>query len=107
MMSQNTQQQAADPENRPEPADCTEQPPSPYHDHYLTIPNVICVVRIIGSIALIPAAVHGYATTFVVGFIALSLSDWIDGKLARWLNQQSVFGARLDSFSDSVFRIEG
>ena len=27
---------------------------------------------------------------------------WIDGKLARWLNQRSDFGARLDSLADSV-----
>ena len=35
-------------------------------------------------------------------FVALSLSDSIDGRIARWLNQRSDFGARLDSFADSV-----
>src|SRR5262249_51333504 len=29
--------------------------------------------------------------------------DWLDGKLARWLRQASVFGARLDSFADVAF----
>lgn len=106
MMSQDTQQQTLDRASTPK-ADLTDeqQPLSPYHDRYLTIPNAICLLRIIGSIALIPVAVYGYAEVFVAGFITLSLSDWIDGKLARWLNQQSVFGARLDSFSDSILYI--
>lgn len=74
----------------------------PFKDRYLTIPNVICVARIFGSLGLIGLAVTGHSTAFVTGFIALSLSDWIDGKLARWLNQRSDFGARLDSASDAI-----
>jgi len=73
-----------------------------YRDRWLTIPNLICIARLIGSIGLIGVAWAGYSTTFVVGFIVLSLSDWIDGKLARWLNQRSKFGARLDSASDAT-----
>jgi len=80
----------------------TAQADQPYKDRYLTIPNVICFGRIVGSLGLIGVAVAGYPRMFVGGFIALSLSDWVDGKLARWLNQRSDFGARLDSASDSV-----
>ena len=79
-----------------------DQPPSPYHDRYLTIPNLICVVRVVGSIAMIWLAVAGKPVAFVLSFVVLSLSDWVDGKLARWLNQRSAFGARLDSASDGV-----
>lgn len=74
----------------------------PYKDRFLTIPNLICFARIGGSVGLIGLAAAGYSTAFVVCFVVLSLSDWIDGKLARWLNQRSDFGARLDSASDSV-----
>lgn len=74
----------------------------PYKDRYLTIPNVICFIRVLGSLCLIGVAAAGYAKVFVVSFVVLSLSDWIDGKLARWLNQRSDFGARLDSASDSI-----
>jgi cardiolipin synthase len=35
-------------------------------------------------------------------FAVLSLSDWVDGRLARWLHQRSDFGARLDSFADAA-----
>lgn len=75
---------------------------SPYQDRYLTIPNIICIVRMIGSVGLIGLALADMPTAFVIGFVVLSLSDWVDGKLARWLNQRSDFGARLDSASDAV-----
>jgi len=74
----------------------------PYKDRYLTIPNVICVARFIGSLGILWFAFIGNATVFVFGFVVLSLSDWVDGKLARWLNQRSEFGARLDSASDAT-----
>lgn len=77
-------------------------PVSPCKDRYLTIPNVICVARIIGSLCLIWLAVAGHTVSFLVVFLVLHLSDWIDGKLARWLNQRSDFGARLDSVSDAI-----
>ena len=76
--------------------------PEPYKDRYLTIPNVICVARFLGSLVILWFAFNGYATVFTFGFIALSLSDTIDGRLARWLNQKSEFGARLDSASDAT-----
>ncbi len=65
-----------------------------------TIPNVICVGRILGSFVLVGIALRGEATAFTALFVILSLSDWVDGKLAIWLNQRSSFGARLDSFAD-------
>jgi cardiolipin synthase len=79
-----------------------EEQEHPYKDRFLTIPNIICFLRVLGSLCLIWVAAAGYARVFVISFVALSLSDWIDGKLARWLNQRSDFGARLDSASDSI-----
>lgn len=76
--------------------------PRPYKDRYLTIPNVICVARFLGSLVILWFAFNGNATVFTFGFIALSLSDTVDGRLARWLNQKSEFGARLDSASDAT-----
>ena len=75
---------------------------SPYRDRFVTIPNLICLARLVGSICLLGIAWAGHSKVFVAGFIVLSLSDWIDGKLARWLNQRLNFGARLDSASDAV-----
>lgn len=75
---------------------------SPYRDRIITIPNIICAVRLAGALSLIGVAMTDNPRLFVGIFTALSLSDWIDGKLARWLNQRSDFGARLDSLADSV-----
>ncbi|MCA9009966.1 MAG: CDP-alcohol phosphatidyltransferase family protein [Planctomycetaceae bacterium] len=77
-------------------------PRGPYQDRIVTIPNIICAVRLAGSLALFGFALTNNAGLFAGLFTLLSLSDWIDGKLARWLNQRSDFGARLDSFADSV-----
>lgn len=73
-----------------------------YKDSIVTIPNMICFARLTGSFVLFAFAVVGWRVPFVVLFIVLSLSDWIDGKLARWLHQRSDFGARLDSFADAA-----
>ncbi len=73
-----------------------------YRKKYVTVPNVICTIRLVGAIWLFWLAVQNQAHLFTGVFVALSLSDWIDGRLARWLKQRSDFGARLDSLADSV-----
>ena len=73
-----------------------------FKDSIVTVPNVICFVRLIGSFVLFALAVAGLRYCFVGLFLALSFSDWIDGRLARWLHQRSDFGARLDSAADAV-----
>ncbi len=73
-----------------------------YKDSIMTVPNVICFMRMAGSLILFGLAVAGYRHAFVGLFLFLSLSDWVDGKLARWLHQRSDFGARLDSAADAV-----
>jgi CDP-diacylglycerol--glycerol-3-phosphate 3-phosphatidyltransferase len=65
-----------------------------------TIPNLLCATRLAGVPVLIVLAWQGQAMAFVVLLLALVATDWIDGRLARWLNQQSDFGARLDSIAD-------
>lgn len=69
---------------------------------YVTIPNVICTLRLIGSIWLFWIAIQNQLLLFTWTFVALSLSDTVDGRIARWFNLRSDFGARLDSFADSV-----
>jgi cardiolipin synthase (CMP-forming) len=73
-----------------------------YRNRIVTIPNIICIVRLLGAVSLIYFAMMQKLGYFVGIFVVLSLSDWIDGRLARWLKQRSDFGARLDSFADSV-----
>ena len=79
------------------------EPRDPKFKHsIITIPNLICFARLAGALVLVAFAVWGWRYEFVGLFIVLSFSDWIDGRLARWLHQRSDFGARLDSTADAV-----
>ena len=67
-----------------------------------TIPNIICMLRILGSIVLVVLALAGRDKVFLWLFVALAMSDWIDGKLAKLLNQRSIWGPQLDSTADAA-----
>jgi len=71
-------------------------------ERLLTIPNIICMVRLVGSFGLVVIAWLGHREIFLWFFVSLAMTDWIDGKLAILLNQRTVFGARLDSWADAA-----
>ena len=71
----------------------------------LNAPNVLTLLRI----ALIPAFIFAYyldrpwAHMLATGlFILAALTDWLDGYLARKLEQTSPFGAFLDPVADKL-----
>jgi CDP-diacylglycerol--glycerol-3-phosphate 3-phosphatidyltransferase len=68
----------------------------------INVPNAFCVVRLAGSPGLIALAIMDRPLSFVVGFLLLVFTDWIDGRLAVWLDQRSTFGARFDSVADAA-----
>ncbi len=68
----------------------------------LTIPNVICVCRILAAPVLVALAASDRRAAVVALFLAMTASDWIDGKLAILLDQRSQIGPRLDSLADSA-----
>ena len=69
-------------------------------DRWLTVPNVLCLIRLLGSLTLVPAAISGRADVVIALFVALALTDGIDGLIARWCNQRSRIGPKLDSLAD-------
>jgi peptide/nickel transport system permease protein len=69
-------------------------------DDVLTVPNVLGALRFLGSPWLVLLGVAGRETAFLVLFLALTFTDWLDGKLAGWLDQRSKIGPRLDSLAD-------
>jgi CDP-diacylglycerol--glycerol-3-phosphate 3-phosphatidyltransferase len=71
-------------------------------DRLYTIPNIICGIRLVGSVFLILIAYLDRAEMFLWFFLFLAMTDWVDGKLAILLNQRSVLGARLDSWADAA-----
>jgi len=70
-----------------------------------TIPNILTLVRI----ALIPVFVvvywlpYGWAPVWAaLIFVIAGVTDWLDGYLARRLEQSSPFGAFLDPVADKL-----
>jgi cardiolipin synthase len=77
------------------------EPPS---DRILTIPNAISFARLLGVplflwLVLVPQAdVWAFVVLAVAG-----ATDWIDGYLARVLNQRSNLGILLDPLADRLY----
>ncbi|WP_112274659.1 CDP-alcohol phosphatidyltransferase family protein [Lentzea terrae] len=73
-------------------------------DRLLTIPNLLSVLRLAGVplflYLLLGPRADGWALLVLV---FAGLSDWLDGKLARWLNQMSNLGALLDPAADRLY----
>jgi cardiolipin synthase len=82
------------------------QQPDELPDRWLTIPNVLSVIRL----ALVPVFLwlllgpeaDGWALAVLV---YSGVSDWADGKIARWLNQASRLGAILDPAADRLYTL--
>ena len=68
----------------------------------LNVPNAITLLRLLVSPALAVLALAARADLFLYLFLALEVTDWLDGKLAVLLDQRSELGARLDSVADLV-----
>jgi CDP-diacylglycerol--glycerol-3-phosphate 3-phosphatidyltransferase len=64
---------------------------------------VLSVIRLVASPLLVVLALAGWPGWCLGLFVLLWLTDWLDGKLAIRLRQQTAFGARLDSFADATF----
>lgn len=70
-------------------------------EEYLTIPNVITSVRIVGSFVLFFLKIH--TLPFLIVYGVCGVSDALDGFVARRTKTTSDFGKRLDSVSDLLF----
>jgi cardiolipin synthase len=73
-------------------------------DRIWTWPNAISVLRLLGVplflwLLLVPEA-DGWA---VAVLMVSGVTDWLDGKLARWLDQSSRLGALLDPAADRLY----
>jgi cardiolipin synthase (CMP-forming) len=74
---------------------------------FLTIPTIMTWARIVA----IPLIIGVYYLGIDLGnknliatilFVVFALTDWLDGYLARKLNQSSAFGAFLDPVADKI-----
>ena len=66
----------------------------------LNLPNVLSICRLAAVPPLLYLAWTGRPRIFLACFIASLVSDFLDGLLARALNQVTDLGTRLDSWAD-------
>jgi len=69
-------------------------------DRLVTVPNALCMIRLLGAFVLPVLAIGNQPVAFVITYFVLTSTDWIDGKLARWLKQESKIGPKLDTVAD-------
>ena len=90
----------------PTPAPVPDQPaPEGIFDHVWTIPNVFTFIRFLLIAPLCWMIITGAAQGTWTPVILLALwasTDWIDGVLARALNQVSRFGQLFDPLADRL-----
>lgn len=81
--------------------------PAAAPDRILTIPNAISVARLAGVPVFLWLVLGPRTATAddwaVALLIVAGLSDWLDGKIARALNQTSRLGALLDPAADRLY----
>ncbi|QXJ19537.1 CDP-alcohol phosphatidyltransferase family protein [Actinomadura graeca] len=72
-------------------------------DRIWTVPNVLSLARLVG-VPLFLWLVLAEADWWALGLLVFAgLSDWLDGKLARALNQTSRLGMVLDPAADRLY----
>lgn len=64
------------------------------------MPNLFSGFRVLCAPVLLALAWQGAPGAFLTLFALGLVSDVLDGALARWLGQESDFGARLDQWAD-------
>jgi len=73
-------------------------------DRVLTVPNALSVLRLLGVPVFLYLLLVPQADGWAIALLAVSGgTDWLDGKLARWLDQSSKLGAFLDPAADRLY----
>lgn len=71
----------------------------------LNLPNTLTLIRILTIPFFLEfLAYHQYREALIV-FVIGSLTDFFDGRIARWTNQQTHLGAYLDPIADKLLVI--
>jgi cardiolipin synthase len=75
-------------------------------DRLVTVPNVLSLLRLAGVPLFLWLLLGPRHDGLAILVLALSgLTDWMDGKLARLLNQSSKLGALLDPAVDRLYTL--
>ncbi|MCS6712425.1 CDP-alcohol phosphatidyltransferase family protein [Brachybacterium sp. EF45031] len=78
--------------------------PDPGHDRgWATIPNAVTVLRLLLLVPVGVQLVQGGPDPLAVALLLVwALTDWVDGVLARALDQRSSVGETLDPIADRI-----
>lgn len=68
----------------------------------MTLPNLLTLGRIAATPAIVALAAAGFPVWAALLFVVAGLTDWLDGHLARRLNQMSALGAMFDPIADKL-----
>ncbi|MDF0529125.1 CDP-alcohol phosphatidyltransferase family protein [Tsukamurella sp. 8F] len=75
-------------------------------DRVWTIPNVLSILRLIGIPVFLVLLLWARQDAWALVVLMLAgATDWLDGKLARLLDQQSRLGALLDPLADRLYML--
>lgn len=71
---------------------------------FIWLPNAITIFRILVGLLLFSVIFYDKEITGirVAWFLAIALTDWVDGWLARKINARTVWGQLLDPLADKV-----
>jgi cardiolipin synthase (CMP-forming) len=78
--------------------------PAPGTDRIWTVPNALSVLRLLGVPLFLWLLLGPHADAWALVVLMISgFTDWLDGVLARRLNQMSALGALLDPLADRLY----
>jgi cardiolipin synthase len=73
-------------------------------DRVWTLPNALSILRLFGVPLFLWLLLGPHADGWALVVLMVSgFTDWLDGKLARWLDQGSRLGALLDPAADRLY----
>lgn len=73
----------------------------PLKEKLFNVPNFFTLMRVILAVVLFGMYALGFSIlSLLYVFIVAALTDFLDGVTARWLKQETLFGARFDILAD-------
>lgn len=94
----------AQPADPAEPIGVTGDREPPLWRQLLTVPNILSLVRLAGVPVFLWLLLGPQEDGWALALLVFSaLTDWLDGKLARWLEQTSRLGQLLDPAADRLY----
>jgi cardiolipin synthase (CMP-forming) len=75
-------------------------------ERWLTVPNLLSAIRLAGVPVFLWLLLGPQADGWALIVLVISgVTDWLDGKLARWLDQYSKLGEALDPLADRLYTL--